>query len=106
MVPLNADTDGDGFSDLQELIAGTDPNDSRSFLKINHITVELGQPVIQFDAVSNRTYSVQFKNSWSAASWLTLSDVEARLTNRVETVRDTNTLSAKRLYRLVTSKQQ
>ena len=88
------------------MIAGTDPKDPASFPRIKQITFESGQPAIQFLAIANRTYSIQYKESLSLAGWVNLRNVDARLTNRMETVLDTNAISAKRFYRLATPQQQ
>lgn len=47
------DFDGDGFSNLEESIAGTDPTNNASYLKINDITIDgSGNVVVTFDGSS------------------------------------------------------
>jgi len=53
------DPDGDGQSNLQEYVAGTNPLDAQSRLKIDSIAVTSGI-TLSFLAASNRTYTVQF----------------------------------------------
>ena len=48
------DPDHDGFNNLQERIAGTNPTDAASRFRIDQIT----EPSIQWTAVEGRTYSV------------------------------------------------
>jgi hypothetical protein len=55
------DRDGDGFSDWDEYIAGTDPLDSESRLQLFPPT-HPGQP-ISWTSVSDRTYSILRSNS-------------------------------------------
>lgn len=44
-----ADADGDGFTNMQEAICGTDPEDAASYLKIDNITINaLGNVVVTF----------------------------------------------------------
>src|SRR5262249_40231590 len=76
----DADFDGDGVSNWQEYISGTDPTDPSSYLKVRRISAS-GSAVIEFNAISNRTYSVQYKDGIDAALWRRLVDVLARRTN-------------------------
>jgi hypothetical protein len=84
----------------QEYAAGTDPNDERSFLKLE-ITAVPQSALLTFNAVSNLTYSVQYRDLLGLGPWTKVSDVPSLSTNRLETVADTNWTSG-RLYRLVT----
>jgi hypothetical protein len=54
------------LTNLAEYIAGTDPQDGTSFLKVSAIESGGGKRLIWFNAVSNRTYSVLFKNQAEA----------------------------------------
>jgi len=96
------DSDLDGQSNRAEYVAGTNPQDPSSYLKVEQITG--GPATLQFNAVSNRTYSIQFKPSLDAASWQKLTDVAARATNRLETVVDPQGTPG-RFYRLATPAQ-
>jgi hypothetical protein len=95
------DLDGDGVRNRDEYAAGTDPADPSSYPKVDRIDAS-GSPTLQFLAISNKTYSVQFTDALGASLWLKLGDVCARPTNRLGTVADTNPASASRFYRLVT----
>ena len=79
---------------------GPDPGDPRSFLKVDQIFGGRGGVQIEFTAVSNRAYSVQFKNSLALGPWSTLLDFSPRLTNRLERVLDPVPAAAARVYRL------
>jgi len=92
------DDDGDGANNRAEYFAGTDYLDASSFLKVE-LSVA-GGATIQFMAVSNRTYTIQYSDSLPGG-WTKLADVLATTSNRVESIRDP-AASARRFYRLVT----
>lgn len=64
-----------------------------------------GQRGISFQALSNRTYSVEWKESVDYGRWTKLKDLGARRTNRVEQVEDPNPAADERFYRLVSPQQ-
>jgi arylsulfatase A-like enzyme len=61
------DGDGDGMSDDAEEIAGTDPNDGGSVLRIDEINVSGGSVSLQWMAVPGRDYQVE--ESTNLQSW-------------------------------------
>ena len=83
----------------------TNPHDPNSYLKIDLLTALPGARLLSFIAVSNRTYTVQYRPGADTGSWLKLADVPARATNRVEVVTDPDVGPASRFYRLVTPVQ-
>lgn len=97
------DLDGDTMANLAEFIAGTDPANSNSFLKIN--APEGGGPAsISFEAISNRSYTVQSADTLNNPSWIHVQNVPARTTNWTATAVDP-AARAKRYYRLLTPVQ-
>jgi hypothetical protein len=108
--PTNAadatlDNDHDGCSNLQEYLAGTDPQDPESRLKIDSIewsTNGNGLTLI-FMAVSNRTYTVQSSPFAGNAAWSRVLDVTAAASNRTARVTDQFSPElGQRFYRLTT----
>jgi enediyne biosynthesis protein E4 len=79
------DADADGASNSQEFLAGTNPRDAQSVLRIDQIQSTFGgEWVVRFTAVSNRTYSLQRRNQLKEGDhWSTIADVLAASTNRV-----------------------
>lgn len=96
------DADGDGLSNGEEFVAGTDPTDPESVLAAN-LTPAFDGPMVLFDAMSNLTYTVEFTDGLGA-SWRKLMDVPAQQTNRVEILSDP-LWSTNRFYRVVTPQQ-
>ena len=95
----NGDLDGDGVSNLNEFLSGTLPNDANSFLKL--VITGVGPVRLQFNAASNLTYSVQFKNALSDPAWSKLADAPAGAARPVQ-VLDPTAAGATRFYRLRT----
>jgi hypothetical protein len=98
----SGDFDGDGMTDLQEYIAGTDPTDATSYLKIDSISGAPNATTLQFTAVSNKTYSLQYRESLTAGAWTKFKDVPAGTNTHEITVLDPNSPTNSRFYRLVT----
>lgn len=66
--PLLRDTDGDGMDDGDEIIAGTDPTDPNSFFAIG-IEPGVGGPYVTVSTVEGRLYTIQRKDAPDAAEW-------------------------------------
>src|SRR4030095_678384 len=71
------DSDGDGMTNLQEYTAGTDPSVKQDYLKIDGIKLINGaeEIAIRFMAVSNKTYTIQYRDSVDSGAWQRLADV-------------------------------
>ena len=103
--PTNAadaalDADGDTMSNWEEFIAGTNPTNALSYLKLDGA---LGNGVVNlsFQALSNRTYAIEFKDGLGSPAWTRLAEFPARSSDHIETVADPNS-TTNRFYRLET----
>jgi hypothetical protein len=98
------DADGDGMSNHDEYIAGTDPTNRESVLKIAPLAGNdwaSNTVFFQFTAVSNRPYDVQFKEALVATGWSNLVSFTPLSTNLL--IRVTNRApdaAVQRYYRL------
>jgi hypothetical protein len=98
----NLDSDGDGMLNWQEYIAGTDPTDAISYLRVDSILVKNGAgAALSFWARSNRTYAVEYTDALETGEWSTLGDIPAQTLDREESLTDPGFHSG-RFYRLVT----
>lgn len=93
--PLDAgqDPDFDAFINLHEYIAGTIPTNGASYLRLEPIlTLPGGDQVLQFQAISNRTYTIDSRDALGSGTWSNLYLVLPAATNR--TLMLTNTPGA------------
>jgi len=100
----NLDKDGDGLSNLQEYLTGTDPNDPDSFLRVDASSDALNVR-LNFFAVAGRSYSVLQRGEAGSGDWTKLTNVAARMTNRVAEVLVPKAGTTKTFYRVVAPQQ-
>jgi hypothetical protein len=97
----SADTDGDGMINSDEFVAGTDPTDALSVLKI---TVNAtNQAILNFVAQTNRGYSVQYQNSLLSTNWNSLTNIAISPQVRTTILHAPNPPpESERFYRVIT----
>lgn len=64
-----ADPDGDHIENYAEFIAGTDPRNARSILRLDAFPSGPGSLLLQFQAVSNRAYAILHRAGLESGSW-------------------------------------
>lgn len=69
------DLDGDGYTNWQEYLAGTDAHDPESMLKFDSVTLTASNVELVFTASVGRGYTVFYKESLSVAGWQVLRTV-------------------------------
>jgi len=99
------DADGDGRTNLQEYLAGTNPLDPTSRFDVS-VTADTvyGGYIVSFTANSQRSYTIQYKNALSDTQWQKLQDVPPAVGKRTVSVSD-GTRATGRFYRVVTPSQ-
>jgi hypothetical protein len=101
----DADPDGDSMSNRAEYLAGTDPTDPSSYLRIDPVTAA-PDAVVSFLARPQRTYTVEYSDNLAPGSWRKLADFGAVPSTRVQFATDPSYAQAtNRLYRLVTPRR-
>ena len=105
----DVDPDKDKMTNLQEFIAGTLPTDGESFLRMEAVlqkTLTRINMKLRFNAIKEKNYTIQFKDSISSKSWKRLIDVPAPSADRnFDITLDLTNQSGNRLFRVITPKQ-
>ena len=96
------DPDHDGMTNLQEYLAGTNPTNALSVLRLN-VSLDHGAQRTFF-AAPNKTYSLLRRTNLTVSPWTKVFDASAAFTNRWLIFRDTNApgVYPEGYYRLVT----
>jgi uncharacterized repeat protein (TIGR01451 family) len=90
----NADPDNDGFTNLQEFLAGTHPRNAASALRVR-------DSLVTFDTVTNKLYRVEFTNDLLAGSWSNLTTSAVIGTGTAVTIPDPGASDqSRRFYRV------
>ena len=95
-----ADPDGDGMTNLQEYVAGTDPFVSADVLRPS-IAVNDGDLVVSFPTVAGKTYRVECSDTLADGSWTTLLNNIAGTGGRVEVTDAGGAAQPRRFFRIV-----
>jgi hypothetical protein len=101
----NADPDGDSFTNKQEYIAGTNPKDGASYLRVAETTTSGSDFVLRFQAVGDKSYTIQGRDRFGADTWERIIDLSPQGTTKPIDVLDAMNAPGKRFYRVVTPQE-
>lgn len=97
----SADPDGDGKSNAQERIAGTDPNDRTSVLAISRMARNGPDIAVTFQTVIGRTYRLEASNTLATSSWITVQDNIAGTGGVAQITDSGGATQPRRFYRVI-----
>jgi hypothetical protein len=98
-----ADRDADGLNNLDEYLAGTDPTNRQSTLRLAGSLGASGELSLSWMALAGRSYSLLQSTTPAGGLWTPLNPVAPALTNRLVTSRvPLSPAPARQFYRLVT----
>ena len=78
MAADNVDADGDGMSNLQEYLAGTDPTSASSKLAFSNSSLTVnGTPAVSFSWLTapGKNYTLETRTSLEGGSWAPVSNI-------------------------------
>jgi hypothetical protein len=98
----SSDADHDGLTNLQEFWAGTNPGDAGSNLKLAAAALSGANAlVLSFQAISNRSYTVESRTAFDPGIWTTLLAFPPASTNRFIQSTNATDNGESRFYRLI-----
>ncbi len=96
----DADPDSDGTTNWQEYLAGTDPRNPASVLRVS-IDAQNHAGVISFTASPNQAFTLQYRDSLIKGEWVDLTNISPAESERTVVCADTLPLAlASRFYRV------
>ena len=81
------------------VLAGTDPRNRNSVLRVKSIARSGSNWIVSFDAIAGKLYRLEYKTSLSDANWLMLSDLNPNISGPVQ-MTDFSPVGSQRLYRI------
>lgn len=96
------DRDGDGWSNRDEYLAGTDPQNAASGLRLAVQSEGGTSASLSFEGVAGRSYTVQISTSFEPLQWARWIDLPARTNSGPVFVLDPAPAPGTRFYRVVT----
>ena len=97
----NADSDGDGLTNYQEFLAGTDPTSGGSTLRAQRVARSGNDVVITFPSIANKRYRIQASPSLTSPVWTDLAILPALGASGARAFTDANGVTqGRRFYQI------
>ena len=97
------DPDNDGRTNLEEYLAGTDPHDPGSVLRIESVSESGSDVLIRFTAVAGKSYTLQYRDQLNLGPWIPLVNVPPVTVTQAITLTDVKPAGVRqRFYRIIT----
>jgi len=71
----NADADGDGLTNLQEYLSGTNPKDSASVLEFDFAGYSANQLAVTWKSTAGKSYQIQHRAALDSGTWADVGSV-------------------------------
>jgi fibronectin type 3 domain-containing protein len=97
----SADPDGDGWTNAQEFISGTDPNDAASVLRVTRLHTSESDIVLHFPTVAGRSYRLERSGTLLEGSWTMVEDNITGTGAEIQVTDPDGATDVKRFYRIV-----
>jgi len=97
----NADPDGDAWTNAQEYVSGTEPNNRASLLRFDSMQISGNDMQLTFPSVAGRTYRVERSDTLLDGSWTTVQGDIPGTSSPIQITDLSGAAQMKRFYRIV-----